>query len=629
MSRYTPIVETDSEKCVQCQACISVCPVKMCNDGSGKSVEVDTDLCIGCGACIVVCSHGARRGVDDVSAWRELVRAGRQYVAFVAPSAASSFPGRMKNLFGWLRSVGARAVVDVSFGAELAVWNYDRLLDGDDRCVVCQPCPSIVQFIQVYRPELLRYLAPVASPVAHAFSYIEQTLPDLRGLPRVLFSPCFSKKREFEDCGIRALNVTFSSLADYFRSNRVSLASAPEAEPDNPQAGSAALFPTPGGLTRALRRWRPGLTDDQVRVIEGPRTVYKYLLGLADTARRGLSPALVDCLNCEHGCNGGPGAIDPEAHPDALESPVAKRAEELEAESGRKPGANAVSARVAKWLASRRMRRALERCRPEEVPAREYRDLSGMTGIVQPSAQELEALYRKMGKFGALPNCLACGYNSCEQMAVAVHNGLNSFANCHHYQRWDSERKLLAKVRREAEEREAMHGTALREVEERLRESTGRIIGEVGERLRDMRGSYEDNIASFLEIEHLVGEAAEAVKGLLSISKAIQSVSFQTGLLSVNASIEASRAGRYGRGVAVVADEVKKLAAVSDSEAKLILPRMDRMRELFRQLSERTQDMSLQVERHRRAFAEVDGDLNRMAELWDEERQRAEEEPPG
>lgn len=629
MSRYTPIVETDAGKCVQCQACISVCPVKMCNNGSGEAVEVNADLCIGCGACIAACSHGARRGVDDYAAWLGLVRAGKPYVAFVAPSAASNFPGRMKNLIGWLRSAGARAVVDVSFGAEMAVWNYDRLLKGGDGCVVCQPCPPIVQFIQIYRPELLRHLAPVASPAAHAFAWLEQTRPDLRGLPQVLFSPCFAKKREFEDAGIRALNVTFSSLTEHFRLNHVSLAAVPESEPDNPPAASAAHFPTPGGLTRALRRWRSDMTDDRARAIEGPRTVYKYLLGLSDAARRGLSPALVDCLNCERGCNGGPGAVDPEAHPDALETPVARRVEELEAKQRGERGIAAVSRRAAEWLASRRMRRALEACHPEAVPAREYRDLSGMTGIVQPSAEQLAALYRKMGKFDVLPNCLACGYNSCEQMAVAVHNGLNSFSNCHHYQRWDSERKLLAKARREAEDREAVHDAALKDVEERLRESTGRIIGEVGERLREMRDSYEGNIENFLEIEQLVGEAAEAVKGLLTISKAIQSVSFQTGLLSVNASIEASRAGKYGRGFAVVAGEVKKLAAESDTEAKLILPQMDRMRELFRQLSERTQTMSLQVERHRRSFADVDGDLNRMAELWDEERRRTASESAG
>lgn len=563
----SPVVGIKDENCVNCYACISACPVKLCNDASGDVVKIDPDRCLGCGSCIDACTHDARHPIDDFEAFLVDLQKGVPIIAVVAPAAAAQFPNQYLQLNGFLKHLGVEAFFDVSFGAELTVKSYlQHLKDNSPRAIIAQPCPAIVSYIELYQPELLPHLAPADSPMLHTIKMVKQYYKEYIHHRCAVISPCIAKKREFEETGWGDYNVTLKAIAEYLRSRRLNLDQYPQIEYSNPPAERAVLFSIPGGLLRTAEREVPGISE-MTRKIEGPEIIYPYLEDLNGVISSGRNPLLIDCLNCEKGCNGGPGTDNRETHPDKLEWAIEKRKEESRKrykQSGRG--------------ASRKLGSMISKYWNPSLYSRSYTDLSDNTRYLQPNDLELKGIYGTMKKYthADLYNCSSCGYGSCHEMAVAIHNGLNTKDNCHHYKR-----------------------QVLSDIAEKLSSATA-IVQETQLEMQGTCRHFSQSIdklnSSFEKLGEDVRQESELLGEFSRISGNINQIARQTDMLSLNAGIEAARSGEQGRGFQVVAHEVKKLAENSRKEAEKIIPCSQSLEELHETLLDKVVHTREQLE---------------------------------
>lgn len=385
-------------------ACVRVCP------SSAVAVEdqdvwILEDTCVLAGLCLEACPHDAITVSGDLPKVRDLLGSGAPTVLVLSPEAAVHFhPIVMEQLVNAAYACGFATVQHGVMGEELVAEAYLRLWAEDNwTTLIRSTCPVLVEKIKKDYPDLMPYLAPVATPSEAEVGYLSQAYP---GMSIVYTGVCLADAGDVADAAL-----TFEELDRLFGEHGVDPAAQPTFHRRIPGERRRHTS-TPGGMPL------PVLMEER----QSSRRFRKFRglgsLAVIDQAvKDDIDLGFVDILPCE-GC---------------LDHPLLGPREQLfwrrSIAASAEPPRSAVPVLDPEIVVDVSRTFALDG-NGKKTSEDDVRAVIGMIGTA-PS--------------GATWDCGACGFRTCRQFAGALLRGRAGLRQCPPYQE-----RMASEAQREA-----------------------------------------------------------------------------------------------------------------------------------------------------------------------------------
>ncbi|MDY7018618.1 MAG: [Fe-Fe] hydrogenase large subunit C-terminal domain-containing protein [Chloroflexota bacterium] len=401
-------IYTDKDKCLGCYGCVRSCVAKAIRVRESLA-EIIKERCISCGTCVQVCTTGAKKVEGEIGVVWQLLGQSAPVIAILSASFPAGFPEiEPRQLVTSLKKLGFSEVMEDSFGAELVCREYASLLNRNDGVTyLSSPCPAITAYVEKYYQQLIDSLVPIVSPMIAMGRAIKwQYNPEASV---VFIGSCIAKGAEATDENVANVVdavLTFADLKEMFAAKGINPAIEEEGEFSGPKPNRGRLFAISGGLTEIAGISTGILSNDVINAC-GRDSAVRILRELAEG---NITAKLVSLCFCE-GCISGP-VIDNKLS-------VFKRRE-------------IITSYTTKEADPEQTERDIEEYANIDL-SRKF--TAQAIGLASPSEEDIGAVLREIGKADrrVQTNCGACGYASCQEMAIAVCQNLAEVNMCWPY----------------------------------------------------------------------------------------------------------------------------------------------------------------------------------------------------